>query len=126
MIAKRIRKGDILIADLEELEKMDASEIYPRRVNAQEVLISQKRRTIRISKSRWYSKVVRKRLRIQRNHSKAGAYRMEGDSNGDLQGEWEKPQPRQPSDDAEAQKNCWSIQGDFIVITLNLVFNAMC
>ena len=31
-----------MIADIEELEKMDASEIYPRRINAKEVLIPQR------------------------------------------------------------------------------------
>ena len=40
LIAVRIRKGDIRIADLHELEKLDAPEICPRRVNAKEVLIS--------------------------------------------------------------------------------------
>ena len=30
-------KGDVLIADLEELETMDASEIYSKRLNAKEV-----------------------------------------------------------------------------------------
>ena len=34
LIAVRIWKGDILIADIEELEKLDGSEIYPRRLNA--------------------------------------------------------------------------------------------
>ena len=32
--AGKIWKGDILVADLEELETMDASEIYSRRLNA--------------------------------------------------------------------------------------------
>ena len=31
-------KGDVLIADLEELETMDASEIYAKRLNAKEVI----------------------------------------------------------------------------------------
>ena len=35
-------EGDILIADLEDLEKLDASEIYPRRINAKETMIRQK------------------------------------------------------------------------------------
>ena len=39
LIAGGIWKGDILIADLEDLEKLDASDIYSRRVNAKEVLI---------------------------------------------------------------------------------------
>ena len=42
LVAVRIWKGDILIADLEDLEKLDASDIYPRRINAKEVLIRQK------------------------------------------------------------------------------------
>ena len=33
-------RGDILITDIEELEKLDASEIFPRRLNAKEVLIT--------------------------------------------------------------------------------------
>ena len=37
--AGRIWKGDVLIADLEELETMDASEIYSRRLNAKEVIL---------------------------------------------------------------------------------------
>ena len=36
-----IWKGDILIADIEKLEKLDASEIYTRRLNAKGVLITQ-------------------------------------------------------------------------------------
>ena len=34
-----IWKGDVLIADLEELETMDASEIYSKRLDAKEVII---------------------------------------------------------------------------------------
>ena len=45
-----IWKGDIMIADLEYLEKLDASEIYPGRVDAREVLIRQK---MMISYSQW-------------------------------------------------------------------------
>ena len=37
LIAESIWKEDILVADLEELEKMDTSEIHPRRINAKEV-----------------------------------------------------------------------------------------
>ena len=32
-IAVRIWKGEILVADIEELENIDASEIYPPRIN---------------------------------------------------------------------------------------------
>ena len=43
LIAVRIWKGDLLIVDLEDLEKLDASEMCPRRINAKEVLITQER-----------------------------------------------------------------------------------
>ena len=43
LIARRIWKGNIVIADIEEMEKMDASEIYPRRNSAKEVLTPQRR-----------------------------------------------------------------------------------
>ena len=42
LIAGEIWQGDILIADIEESEKLDASGIYPRRLDAKEVLITQK------------------------------------------------------------------------------------
>ena len=38
LYAGGIWKGDILVADVEELETMDASEIYSRRLNAKEVI----------------------------------------------------------------------------------------
>ena len=38
LYAERIWKGDILVADIEELKTMDASEIYSERLNAKEVI----------------------------------------------------------------------------------------
>ncbi len=38
LYAGRIWKGDVLVADLEELETMDASEIYSKRLNALEAI----------------------------------------------------------------------------------------
>ena len=42
LFAGKISEEDILIAKIEELRKLDASEINPRRLNAKEVLITQK------------------------------------------------------------------------------------
>ena len=42
LYAGRLWKGDVLIADLEELETMDASEIYSKRLNAKEVIFPKK------------------------------------------------------------------------------------
>ena len=72
-----IRKGDILISDIEELKRMDASEIYPCQINAKRSIDQTKRRRIHIPIRRWYGKIVRKRLRIPRTHSKAGTSRKE-------------------------------------------------
>ena len=38
LYAGRILKGDILVADIEELETMDASEVYSKGLNAKEVI----------------------------------------------------------------------------------------
>ena len=43
LYAEGIWKGDVLIADLEELETMDASEIYSKRLNAKEVIFHPKK-----------------------------------------------------------------------------------
>ena len=37
-----IWKGDIVVADIEESEEMDASELYARKFNAKEVLTPQR------------------------------------------------------------------------------------
>ena len=42
LYAGGIWKGGVLVADLEELETMDASEIYSKRLNAKEVIFPQK------------------------------------------------------------------------------------
>ena len=70
-------KRDILVADIENLEKFYASDINRRRMNANEVLIKQKDDEFIISSCRWYSKSVRKRLRIPGIHTEAGTDRKE-------------------------------------------------
>ena len=42
LYAVGIWKGDILVADIEELETMDASETYSKRLNAKEVIFPKK------------------------------------------------------------------------------------
>ena len=44
--AGRIWKGDIMVADIEELEQTDASELHARRLNAKEVLTPMKGETL--------------------------------------------------------------------------------
>ena len=53
LYAEGIWKGDVLIADLEELETMDAPEIYSKRLNAKKVIFPQRR--VYFSNRRWTS-----------------------------------------------------------------------
>ena len=56
---------------------LDASEIYPRRINAKEVLLTQTGDEFIFPIGRWYSKSVREWIRIPRTHSKEGTDRKE-------------------------------------------------
>ena len=51
LYVEEIWQGDIMVADTEELEKMDASEIHAKRLNAKEVLTPKKCWAIYISRS---------------------------------------------------------------------------
>ena len=53
LYAGGIWKGDVLIADLEELETMDASEIYSKKTQCKRGDISQRKRRIYFSNRRW-------------------------------------------------------------------------
>ena len=103
MIAGRIWKGDVLVADIEELEKMDASEIYPRRINAKEVMTPQREGYFIFPIADGTSKIL----------GRVHEFR-EQDLSGELQGESEGLQPTETKDDAEVRKDFWSIQRDFI------------
>ena len=52
-----IWKGDVLVADLEELETMDASEIYSERLNAKEVIFSKENGKFIFSSRRWMDQI---------------------------------------------------------------------
>ena len=53
LYAEGIWNGDIMVADIEELEEMDASELYARRLNAKEVLTPMKGDNFEIPSRRW-------------------------------------------------------------------------
>ena len=53
LYAGGIWKGDVLVADLEELETMDASEIYSKRLNAKEVIFPKEQGEYIFSNRRW-------------------------------------------------------------------------
>ena len=68
LYAERIWKVDVLVADLEELETMDASKIYSKRRNAKEVIFPNEKRRIHFSNRRWTNPTPWRRSRLENIH----------------------------------------------------------
>ena len=116
LYAGGIWKGDVLVADLEELETMDASEIYSKRLNAKEVIFPKEEgefifpiadgriKTLGGDQDLRTSTLIRHRP-------------IQGESNIDFLGESEGslPPPQDSLLDAgEAINDFWSMSGNFI------------
>ena len=110
-----IWKGDILVADIEELERMDASENHVRRLNAKEVITPQNGEyftfpiadgKVRLSGG---DQVLRTST-LTRDSPERGEERddLRGESDGS------PPQDSLPCDD-EARNDFWSISGNYIL-----------
>ena len=115
LYAGGIWKGDVLIADLEELETMDASEIYSKRLNAKEVIFpTEKGEFFPIADGRIKTVGGDQDLRT----STLVRHRpIQGESNIDFLGESEGslPQPQDSFPDAgESINDFWSMSGNFI------------
>ena len=115
LYAGRIWKGDVLIADLEELETMDASEIYSKRLNAKEVIFPKQ--------GEFIFPIADGRIKIPggdqelRTSTLVRHRPIQGESNTDFLGESEGslPQPQDSFPDAgEAINDFWSMSGSFI------------
>ena len=108
-------KGDVLIADLEELETMDASEIYSKRLSAKEVIFP-KTRKIHFPAADGRIKTLGgdqdlRKSTLVREHP------IRGESQRDFLGESEGslPPPQDSFPDAgEAINDFWSMSGNFI------------
>ena len=119
LYAGRIWKGDIMIADIEELEETDASEIHARRLNANGVLTPMKGDNFIFPVADGTVKTTGgdRRLRpstLIRDHPERGEEQevFRGESDG-----LSSPNPLQDDstrDDAEAENDFWSVTGDFI------------
>ena len=115
LYAGGIWKGDVLFADLEELETMDASEIYSKRLNAKEVIFPQKGEfTFPIADGRIKTPGEDQALRTStlirpRPNRGEGHVDFLGESEGSL------PQPHDSLPVAgEAMHDFWSMSGSFI------------
>ena len=116
LYAGGIWKGDTMVADLEELETMDASEIYSKRLNTKEVIFpKEKGKTIfsiadgRITPLGGNQDLRTSTLTRQRPIQGEGHFDFLGESEGSL------PQPQDSLPDAgEAMNDFWSMSGSFI------------
>ena len=109
LYAGGIWKGDVLIADLEELETMDASEIYSKRLNAKKVIFPKQGEFIfPIADGRIKTLGGDQDLRtstLVRHRPIQGESKSEGSL----------PQPQDSLPDAsEALNDFWSMSGSFI------------
>ena len=116
MYAGGIWKGDVLVADLEELETMDASEIYSKRLNAKEVIFPTENGEFifPIADGRIKPLGGDQDLRTSTLVRHRPIY---GESNIDFLGEPEGslPAPQDSLPDAgEAINDFWSMSGNFI------------
>ena len=103
-----------MIADLEDSEKLDASEIYPRRTNANEALITQKGDDIIYPVADGTAKLSRRSCEFREPTLRREPTVRSEVFSRELQGESGESQPTEPTDDAEARADFWSIQGDLI------------
>ena len=115
LYAGRIWKGDIMVADIEELETMDASEIYSTRLNAKDVIFPQKGEfTFPIADGRINLSGGDQELRTS---TSIWEHPIQGEGPRDFLGKSEGslPPPHDSFPDAgEAINEFWSMSGNFI------------
>ena len=116
LYAGGIWKGDILVADIEELETMDASEIYSKRLNAKEVIFPKE-------KGEFIFPIADGRIKTLggdqdlRTSTLIRHRPIQGESHNDFLGESEGclPQPQDSFPDAsEAMNDFGPMSGNFI------------
>ena len=93
LYAGTLWKGDVLIADLEELETMDASEIYSKRLNAKEVIFPEKKGEFIFSNRRWTNQTLSGGDQDLRTSTLIRHRPIQGESNIDFLGESEGSLP---------------------------------
>ena len=102
LFAGEIWKGDILIADLEALENLDASEILSSENQRERSIDITKKKAIHIPGGRWYSKTVGRDYDFQESTPRREQTEWIKVFSEKLQGESGESQPTETTDDAEA------------------------
>ena len=115
LYAGGIWKGDVLVADLEELETMIASEIYSKRLNAKEVIFPKQ--------GEFIFPIADGRIKLPgrdqdlRTSTLVRHRPIQGESRVDFLGESEGSLPPPPDsfpDAGESINDFWSMSGNFI------------
>ena len=128
LYAGGIWKRDILVAYIEELEKMFASEIHPRTLDAKEVLTPMRSENSIFPVRRWNSNIVWKRRRIPRTHTKAGTT-CEGVKISEMNFKANRKSLNRQNQKLTLKPEMTCVQSkvsSFIVVTLNVEFNSTC
>ena len=119
LYAEGIWKGDIMVADLQELEEMDASELHARRLIAKGVLTPQRSGNFIFPVADGTVKIFGRGQRL-RTSTLTRDRPERGQEQEILQGksdELHSPTPLQDDstgDDEEAKNDFWTIRGEFI------------
>ena len=110
-------KGDTMVADIEELETMDASEIYAKRLNATEVIFPREN-------GKFIFPVADGRINLSGGDQELGTstlirdHPIRGEGQRDFLGESEGSSPSPPHDSypdaGEARNDFWSMSGNLI------------
>ena len=106
-------KGDVLVADMEELETMDASEIYSKRLNAKEVTFPREKGKIYLSSRRWTNQTFLRRSGPENTHLDTGTPNSRRKSRRFSEGSLPPPHDSFP-DAGEAMNDFWSMSGNFM------------
>ena len=114
-----IWKGDMMVADIEELEEMDASELHARRLNAKEVLAPQRSGNFKIPVADGTVRIFGREQRLRTSILTRDCPER-GEEQEILQGKSDdlrSPTPVQEDstrDDEEAKSDFWTSTGKFI------------
>ena len=116
LYAGRILKGDMLVADIDELETMDASEIYSKRLNAKEVIFPKEKGNFIFPAADGRIKLHGRDQEL-RTSTLIRERPLRGESHVDILGESEgslSPLHDSFPDAGEAVNDFWSMSGNFI------------
>ena len=108
-----IWKGDVLIADLEESETMDASEIDARRLNAKEIVTPKRGDFFVVRSQMEQQNCLEETNGVRESILRRNQPVRSEDLREDLQGNSEKSQATDEAKvDVEARNDFWSVKGD--------------